>query len=233
MNISQGVKDVMIEFLQYINQRTDKFIFKGSLALGFCYGFPTLYNKNIMEFDAKDNANITKYVADFCDIKNLSYYTRNNDSQHETSVYMQDEDRNLYIKIVVSSRKATISDTLYINIYNIRVYKIFRILQHKILQFAKYGKIDDIYDIAYGITHHPAEFSKDTTNFLYDAVNCEGFSYLGDMIAFQTYESFPIKNFLSNYFQMLEKIGFVYDRNDFLDLSPQIQKVLKDYGYMM
>ena len=47
---------------------------------------------------------------------------------------------------------------------------------------------------------------------------------------FQCNEDFPIKNFLYFYFNMLKKIDFYYEREDFETLCTKTQEILRENG---
>ena len=215
-------------FLKYLNKKTDNFILKGSLALDLCY-FPCDCNKHIINLDAKEFEGIIEYVSDYCAEHKLSYHIGRDDNS-VTKVYISDNKDSHIIKVVVFYRKANIRSEDYTVIDGIHTYRLARIVQMKAVKYATDGKLNDIYNIAYIITHFPKEISRDILNTVFDAVESQGFYYIDDLIMFQCNEDFPIKNLLDNYFSMLQKIDFYYEREDFETLCTKTQEILRENG---
>ena len=112
----QAIKD----FLKFLNEKTDSFVLKGGTALARCYKL-TRFSEDI-DLDAVKE-DIIPYVEDFCKKRNFQFrVAKNTDTVKRCFVNYGNEAKPL--KIEVSYRSKTISESDFDKINGIKVYII-------------------------------------------------------------------------------------------------------------
>ena len=175
-------KQIILDFILYLNQVSSKYVLKGGTSLMLCYNL-TRFSEDI-DLDGLDKANFFKIVDNF-----IKVYAQKYSSLHYRVAKDTDTVKRVFIhyggekplKIEVSFRKKVIdsSETCIIN--GILVYNIQGILSMKIGAFSGRDKIRDLYDIVFIYINYKSYIPQYLLFTLRDAIAFKGleqFDYL-------------------------------------------------------
>lgn len=148
---------VIVDFLKYLNNKTDKFILKGGTALLLCYDL-NRFSEDI-DLDSS-NMNIFKYIDEFCNIKNFTYRKAKDTKTVQRAFIDYGESNKL--KIEVSHRNSNISKELLVNVNGILTYNINELTNLKALAYSGRDKVRDLYDITFIINNYYEKLNEQT-----------------------------------------------------------------------
>lgn len=175
-------KQIILDFILYLNQVSSKYVLKGETSLMLCYNL-TRFSEDI-DLDGLDKASFFKIVDNF-----VKVYTQKYNSLYYRVAKDTDTVKRVFIhyggekplKVEVSFRKKVIdsSETCIIN--GILVYNIQGILSMKIGAFSGRDKIRDLYDIVFIYINYKIYIPQYLLFTLRDAIAFKGleqFDYL-------------------------------------------------------
>lgn len=174
-------KEVIFDFLYFLNSKTNKFILKGGTSLMLCYGL-TRFSEDI-DLDGFDTQ-FFKYVDLFVKSFNHKYsgltYRKAKDTSTVKRVFIH-YGGSKPLKIEVSYRRRSISSNDFCIISGISVYSIENIMSMKIGAFQGRDKIRDLFDIVFVYLNYKSCLSNEVISLLTNAVAFKGveqFDYL-------------------------------------------------------
>lgn len=142
-------KEIMIDFLDYLNGCGEKFVLKGGTALMLCYGLPRFSDK--IELEGKNEKFfelLDRFVEAFKDKYGTLSYTREEDTNAVRSAIIQyGASRVLRVKVSYRGRYIDLKDCNTIN--GILVYSIEEILSWKWITFGSSNSVRDLYDMTF------------------------------------------------------------------------------------
>ena len=119
-------KDIILSFLEYLNERTNLYVLKGGTALMTCYGLDR-FSEDI-DLDSTDREAIYDIVSDFCQEYNYAFrVAKDTDSVKRFMIHYDDDTTSAHpLKIEISYRRREISpmQTLKINVIGIGPYAV-------------------------------------------------------------------------------------------------------------
>ena len=200
-------KEVIQDFLRYINKQTDCFILKGGTALILCYHLPR-FSEDI-DLDA-EKENILTYVEKFCKLRNYKFRI-GKDTPTVKRCFVNYGNEKKPLKIEVSYRNKNIERANCVEINDIHVYNVNRLAKMKAMAYASRDKIRDMYDLSFICAGFWDELSKETKESIKDALEYKGLEQFEYILATQPDELINEEELLSGFLQMYDKIGLLSD----------------------
>lgn len=174
-------KNVMMDFLLWLNSRTDKFVLKGGTSLLFCYGL-TRFSEDI-DLDGFDKR-FFDYVDRFIVEAQRKYpgisYRKAKDTDTVKRAMVHFGQRKP-LKIEVSYRTAILRPYNITKINGICVYNIRELMKLKIKAYDKRDKLRDLYDVTFIFTRYGNMLGRELLDDLQDTLQSKGleqFDYL-------------------------------------------------------
>lgn len=205
----QKLRRLMSDFLQFLCKNTSAYILKGGTALMLCYGLDR-FSEDIV-LDGKGSA-IIDLVDLYC--KHNSYEYIIDENTETLKRCMIHYGGNKPLKIEVSCRKKHININEYVKINGINVYTIERLAAMKCTAYASFGKIRDLYDLSFICCNYYEGFSRQTKNFIFDAVSAKGIEQYYYIINNQTDDLINKEKLSAMFLSAIEKIGLRLDNEE-------------------
>lgn len=166
-------KQIMVDFIAYLNSVSDKFVLKGGTSLMFCYGL-TRFSEDI-DLDGMDKK-FFSYVDQFIIRYRPKYgeltYRKAKDTDTCKRVFIH-FGQEKPLKVEVSYRdRVDICFCTYVN--GILVYDIESLMIKKINAFSHRDKIRDLYDVTFIYWHYKNQLGIRTIQSLRDVVAFKG-----------------------------------------------------------
>lgn len=197
---------VIIDFLQYLNKRTDNFILKGGTSLLACYKLDR-FSEDI-DLDAKSNQNIKKIIDEFCKSRNYEYrIAKDTETVKRFMINYNSVEKPL--KVEISYRRKDIKEEEFTIINGIVVYKINELCLMKASAYSGRDKIRDLYDICFICNNYWNELSEDVKSFIRVAVEYKGIEQFEFIIKDQKDELIDNKKLEEDFLKMYDKLGIM------------------------
>lgn len=166
--------EIIKDFLYFLNCNTNKFILKGGTSLMLCYNL-TRFSEDI-DLDGFDKS-FFKYVEQFIRMYSSKYnsleFRKAKDTDTVKRVFIH-YGGSKPLKVDVSYRRNTVSQSELCIINGINVYSIESILSMKLNAFNHRDKIRDLYDITFIYLNYKSILSSTILFMLRDAVAYKG-----------------------------------------------------------
>lgn len=197
-------KEVIIDFLTYLNRVSDKFILKGGTSLMLCYNLDR-FSEDIY-LDSISRNNINKIVESFCKLNNYSFRTEK-DINTVNRFMINYGNQSKPLKVEISFRNKNISDSFVCNINNIKVYTIEVISTLKVNAFQKRDKLRDLYDLVFICKNYWNDLpSIDKFNII-NVLGYRGLEFIDYLTSTQKDDLIDNNKLLNDYLDVAEKIG--------------------------
>lgn len=230
MNDWQEVhREVIDEFLVYLNVNTDSFILKGGTALLECYGLDR-FSEDI-DLDGKD-FNIGEYVEAFCKERGYDFrIAKDTDTVKRFMVHYGNEGKPL--KIETSFRKKYIAPEETTNIGGINVYRINPLCTMKINAYMGRDKLRDLYDISFISNNYFDELEPATKSLLQNALMYKGIEHFDYIVSQQSDELIDENKLAESFLEMFDRFDLLYtdEEKEILDLVSSV--VEKEKGVLV
>lgn len=138
-------KQVMVQFLLYLNKCSDKYVLKGGTALMLCYNL-TRFSEDIDLDVTTADTKIKDIVLTFCRVHNIEYRIAKDTAIVKRFMLHYGGAKPLKIEISYRS-KALMSDTARVN--GIMVYNINRLAELKAQAYLGRDKLRDLFDVTF------------------------------------------------------------------------------------
>lgn len=197
-------KEVIIDFLTYLNRASDKFILKGETSLMLCYNSERLSED--IHLDSISREGIKEIVESFCKLNNYSCSIEKN--TNETKVFIINYgNTNKPLKVKISFLNRRVSDFLVCSINNIKTYIIEAIAIFKIDTFSKSNKLSDLYDLIFICKNYWNDLSVMNQFNIRNTLVYKGLEFVNYLISTQKDASINSNKLLNDYLDIAEKIG--------------------------
>jgi predicted nucleotidyltransferase component of viral defense system len=161
-------RDVLVDFLQYLNQRSQDFVLKGGTALAQCYGLDR-FSEDV-DLDAIPGISLRQFIAGYCEMKGFEIphnkYPRSEIRETYNLHYAGDA---RYIKIEVSHRPSYLTQEATVSKDGVLVYDIDNLAILKTLAYTGRAKARDLYDVAFIVNEYFDNLSEQTKQMIYTA----------------------------------------------------------------
>ena len=151
MYLDDNHRKIIHEFLEFLNNKSDRFILKGGTALMMCYGL-TRFSEGIDLDSDKDHA-FFEYVRQFCSKSKYEYReAKNTDFTKRVMInYTNRDDSTIKpLNVELSMRNPNLfNENQYVLINNILVYNIDYLCLSKSNAFASRDKLRDLFDLVF------------------------------------------------------------------------------------
>lgn len=203
-------KEVIVDFLTFINKVDNRFVLKGGTALMLCYGL-SRFSEDI-DLDGFDRGSFFKDVDSFVKMFSQKYpgiYARRaKDTDTVKRVFIHYGGMKP-LKIEVSYRKKSISSSEYCVIGGILVYTISGILVMKLNAFSSRDKIRDLYDITFLYSNYYGYFSERDLASLRDILSYKGFEYFDYIVRTQQDDLIDNNQLADAFISMYYSLGLI------------------------
>ena len=200
---------VLIDFLNYMNSRTDKYILKGGTALAQCYGL-NRFSEDI-DIDGSGNSflNICHTFA-----KQHGYECRIAKDTETVKRCLMHYGGVKPLKIEMSSRRAIISEREITTINGIRVYNINTMAILKASAYQQRNKIRDLFDVTFIINNYYDELEETTKLILQNALEYKGLEHFDYIVNNQEDELIDIEILAENFLNAIDTMGVLVDEDE-------------------
>lgn len=199
-------RQVINDFLQYMNQRTSDYILKGGTALMMCYQLDR-FSEDI-DLDSKNKSAIKGIVDNFCKEYGYSYHVEiGTDTVKRFMIHYRDESKPLKVEISYRSREINPEDVVVKN--GITVYRINRLAYMKCNAYNSRDKIRDLYDIVFICKNYDHELSEDVRGILCDAFQYKGLEQFDYLVATQSDKLIDNDKLANDILEVFDKFGLI------------------------
>lgn len=174
-------KQIITDFLLFLNSKTNRFVLKGGTSLMMCYNL-TRFSEDI-DLDSTDTQ-FFKYIDLFVRAASQRYqgitYRKAKDTATVKRAFIH-YGGSKPLKIEVSYRKKSINSSEFCIINGITVYTITNIMLMKISAFQGRDKIRDLFDVVFIYLNYKNYLTSEILCLLRNAVEYKGleqFDYL-------------------------------------------------------
>lgn len=199
-------RNVMYQYLQELNERTNSVVLKGGTSLMLCYGL-NRFSEDI-DLDSP-KPKLKQFTEKFC--QKHQYHLRiAKDTDMVQRFMVQYDDRNKPLKIEISYRNKNISPQTITNVNGITVYTIDRLAQLKAGAYQGRDKIRDLFDIAFICNNYFDKLSDATKNHIRDALSYKGFDNFDYIVKTQKDPLINNEKLADEYLKMYDRLGLLY-----------------------
>ena len=200
-------RKLMIDFLMYLNGKTNKYVLKGGTSLMLCYGL-TRFSEDI-DLDGFTggffniiNGFIEQYRYKYAGISQRN--AKDTDTVKRAIIHYNGDKK---LKVEVSYRLKSANGYKVININGISVYTIDSIMIFKLNAYNKRDKIRDLYDITFIYNNYKNQLNAMIINQLRDVIAFDGFSKFDYLVHNQEDNLINIDELTENFLKMYYDLG--------------------------
>lgn len=212
-------KEVMNDFLKFLNHRSQDFVLKGGTALMECYNLDRMSED--IDLDSKKGGKIFSIVKDFCNFYDYDCYIKK-DTPTVNRIMINYGNEQKPLKIEVSLRTG-FNECEVENINEIKVYNIDKLANLKLNAFNSRSKIRDAFDVAFIYNEYKDKLSENTITNMIDNVLYKGLEHIDYLIENEKDDLIDKNKLENNYLKMysdmeqkvLEKNEYDYEYDDF------------------
>lgn len=201
----QHHREVIEDFLAYLNAKSDRYILKGGTALLMCYGLDR-FSEDI-DLDGQGNR-IANVVDSFCKERGYTYsIAKDTKTVKRYKLHYGSDKKSLKIEISYRDSGRYADYTTKIN--GILVYHIDMLCNMKIGAYSGREKIRDLYDIAFIYNHFSDQISGFTEVQLLESLSRKDLSYAEYLLRTQSDELIDNNKLLDDVLHMYEKLDLM------------------------
>ena len=203
-------REVIISFIRYLNDNTDKFTLKGGTALYLCYNLDR-FSEDI-DLDGSEKG-LTALVENFCLENGYSYrVAKDTDTVERCMVNYGNTGKPLKIEASYRRREIPAEETEIIN--GIRVYGIEPLCVMKVNAYAGRDKIRDLYDVTFIYNNYFNRLSPQTIALVRGSVEHKGIAQFDYVVRNQPDELIDIDKLADDFLKMYDRLGLLLDENE-------------------
>jgi len=203
-------REVIISFIRYLNDNTDKFTLKGGTALYLCYNLDR-FSEDI-DLDGSEKG-LTALVENFCLENGYSYrVAKDTDTVERCMVNYGNTGKPLKIEASYRRREIPAEETKTIN--GIRVYGIEPLCVMKVNAYAGRDKIRDLYDVTFIYNNYFNRLSPQTIALVRGSVEHKGIAQFDYVVRNQPDELIDIDKLADDFLKMYDRLGLLLDENE-------------------
>ena len=201
-------KDVIKDFLESLNNSTDKYILKGGTALMLCYGL----NRFSEDIDLDGSTDQIKDIVDrFCHDNGYNYRVAKDTPSVNRFMIHYNGKMDRPLKVEISYRKKDIDPETTTVINGIRVYKIDSICQQKAHAYESRSVIRDLNDVCFICNNYYDSLSANPINGLADAVSHRGLEHFDYIVKTQSDPLIDADVLAGDFLNMMDNLGLISD----------------------
>lgn len=194
------------EFLEYLNNVTDKFILKDGTALLTCYNLDR-FSEDI-DLDGKSKS-IGCHMKNFCEKFGYSYQiAKDTDTVKRYMINYCNDNRPL--KVEISYRNKIIDSTEITKINGITVYNLDILCSMKINAYNNCDKIRDLYDLSFIVNTYYSELSTIVISSLRNALGYKGLEHFDYIVNQQNDALIDNAKLADDFLRMYDILGMIY-----------------------
>lgn len=198
--------NAMLQFLEYLNERTHDFVLKGGTGLMLCYGLDRFSEDIDLDCEA---VSIIPLAEKF--IQATGWKLRVAKNTHTVERVLVDYgDCGKPLKIEVSYRQSVIDRSSVTSVRGITVYDINRLASLKVNAFNGRDKLRDMYDIAFICQNYLKSLRPDVISQMADVVGYKGleqFDYLVKQQRDELIDNDKLADMVLRMFESLHLLG--------------------------
>lgn len=203
-------KLVIESFLDFLNQRSSRYVLKGGTALMECYGLDR-FSEDI-DLDGS-GSEISSIVHDFCALNGYTFRdAKDTDTVKRFMIHYNEANKPL--KIEVSARRRQIPEAEVASVNGIRVYIIDTLAHMKSNAYMGRDKIRDLYDVTFICNHYYDALSEKTKMVMQDAVANKGVEQFDHIVSNQQDTLIDIDKLAESFLEMYEKLGLLVSEEE-------------------
>lgn len=210
-------ENVMKEFLDALNQKTDSLVLKGGTAIIACYGSPRFSND--MDFDST-HRKIIDFAKKFAASKGYGIRIAKN-TEKVQRVFLDYGDKKHPLKIEVSFRRNEFEKDSITKVDGISVYTVDELAQMKALAYQGRDKIRDVYDLCYLCNNFEEQISKRTFSIVRTVLSFKGLDNFDYIVQTQKDDLIDPDELAASFLKLYDKVGLLYDSKD--------KKIIEEY----
>ena len=219
-------REVISDFLKYLNGCSDDYILKGGTSLMLCYGLDR-FSEDI-DLDGKGGI-IGNIVNDFCAEKGYSYrVAKDTDTVKRYMVNYGDTGRPL--KVEVSFRKKVIEPSEVTKFNGVNVYKIDSICTMKANAYNSRDKIRDLYDLSFICNNYWEQLSSPVKSIVRDTLSYKGIEQFDFLIKDQSDELLDSSKLADDFLKMYDRLNLLADERELQILNSAINNSYSKQG---
>ena len=197
-------KEVMVDFLNYLNHYTDQFVLKGGTALMLCYGLDRFSEDIDLDCVKQD---IKEHVRRFCEKHHFEFKIPK-DTQTVKRCLIDYGNADHKLKVEVSYRNQAINTARVDIIANIRVYSIDQLVKLKSFAYMGRDKIRDLYDLCFIAKRYYDVISDESKSTISDVFSQKGIDQVEYLTNTQTDPLINNEQLQYDFLEVYEKLGF-------------------------
>lgn len=204
-------KEVIRDFLVYMNKMSHEYILKGGTSLMECYGLGRISED--IDLDSTNKNSIEKIISSFCEERGYSYnVNKDTDTVKRYMIHYQKEGESEYekpLKVEISYRKKHIDPNLYQIKDGITVYNIDQLAIMKENAFSQRDKIRDLYDIVFICKNYWDKLDKNIQNMITDGFENKGLEYFDYITKTQNDEMINTDRLAEDVLEVFDNLGLI------------------------
>ena len=203
-------KQIIEDFLLYMNKITDKYYLKGGTSLMECYEL-NRFSEDI-DLDSVDKNSIFKIVSNFCEKYNYSYrLAKDTDFVKRFMINYggKDEYGDKPLKIEISYRKKEINKDDVTKVNGINVYNINNLALMKANAYTSRDKIRDLFDVVFIVNHKYDELNSFVLKTLRNALEQKGVEQFDYIVTTQNDDLINEDLLELEFLEAFDKLGLI------------------------
>lgn len=206
--------EVIDDFLRELNQQTDRYILKGGTALAKCYELDR-FSEDI-DLDGRG-----EMIVELCKryAEQRGYDCRVAKDTDTVKRCMLHYGGIKPLKVEMSARRKSISQSEVTKINGICVYTIDMLAMMKANAYQQRDKIRDLYDVTFIINHYYDELSSSTQFSLQNALQYKGIEHFDYIIHDQSDELIDVDVLAEHFLEAFEKTGLILENDELEEIK--------------
>ena len=205
-------REIIDNFLKFLNGCTENFVLKGETSLMKCYGLKR-FSEDI-DLDARSHENLEDLVKEYCAQHAYTYRVgKDTDTVKRFFIYYGPPESHS-LKVETSYRRKNIDENEFTYINGVCVYKLDRICQFKINAYSNKDKLRDLYDLVFIINQHWDSLSRETKNMLTDCFQYKGLEQFDYLIREQSDTLIDNEEMAESFLSAYDKVGLLISKEE-------------------
>ena len=198
-------KEIIDDFLFFLNKRTNNYILKGGTSLMKCYGLDR-FSEDI-DLDSTDHKTINDIISNYCKNNNYEYrIAKDTMTVKRFFIDYRNEIKTKPLKIEISYRRRSIPSDEVAIINDINVYKLNEIAIMKINTYNNRDKIRDLYDIAFICNTYFDNLTPQVKQMFRNSLEYKGLEQVDYLIQTQSDELIDNEKLIVDVLNMFDKL---------------------------
>ncbi len=213
-------KEIIDDFLQYLNRKNRDYVLKGGTALMECYGLNRMSED--IDLDGTDKESISDIVKSYCGDRGFKYrIAKDTDTVKRFFINYGNDSHPL--KIEISYRQKTIQGSKKTTINGINVYSVESIAVMKASAYNARDKLRDLNDITFIVNNYSGLLSAPCLALVSDALSFKGLEQFDYLTKVQEDELIDVEKLAEDFLQAWDKLGLIGGQKP--EQQPEIQNM--------